>query len=230
MRIKDFDKFQHFKDRSPPWIKLYRDILDDPDWHALDAESAKILVMLWLVASEDKSMQGNLPDVRKLAFRLRIEQKQLEKSLNKLSHWVEQGDINLISDEYQSDAPEERREETEKKSRAARFDFVGALVSAGVSEALANDYVSVRKAKKCVQTETAFNLFSDEVKKSGLSCSEAVSLCCKKNWGGFDSSWVKHEDRTSIASSGNDPEELITLPNGQQITRKRQQWLLEMTR
>ena len=29
MRIKNWNRFQHFKDRKPPWIKLYRDILDD---------------------------------------------------------------------------------------------------------------------------------------------------------------------------------------------------------
>ena len=32
-RIRNFDKFQHFKDRRPPWIKLYRDLLEDLDWH-----------------------------------------------------------------------------------------------------------------------------------------------------------------------------------------------------
>ena len=117
-RIKNFEKFQHFKDRSPPWIKLYRDILDDPDWHELDPESAKVLVMLWLIASEDETKQGNLPEMKKLAFRLRIEQKRLEKLCIKLSHWLEQTDIELISSGYQTDAPErageeERREETE---------------------------------------------------------------------------------------------------------------------
>ena len=51
MKIKNWSQFQHFKDRRPPWIKLYRDILDDIEWHELDAKSAKVLVMLWLIAS-----------------------------------------------------------------------------------------------------------------------------------------------------------------------------------
>ncbi len=29
-RIKNWDKFQHFKNRRPPWIKLHREILDQP--------------------------------------------------------------------------------------------------------------------------------------------------------------------------------------------------------
>lgn len=116
MRIKNFSKFQHFKDRRPPWVKLYRDILDDPDWHELDAESAKILVMLWLIASEDEEQQGKLPDAKKLAFRLRITQKQLEKVCINLSHWLEQDDISLISDCNQADTPERTREETETET------------------------------------------------------------------------------------------------------------------
>lgn len=114
IRIKDFSKFQHFKDRSPPWVKLYRDILDDPDWHELDGESAKILVMLWLIASEDETKQGLLPDDRKLRFRLRITEKALEQSLTKLSHWLERVDIEVISDRYHIDAPERAGEETEE--------------------------------------------------------------------------------------------------------------------
>jgi hypothetical protein len=114
IRIKDFSKFQHFKDRSPPWVKLYRDILDDPDWHELDGDSAKILVMLWLIASEDETKQGLLPDDRKLRFRLRITEKALEHALTKLSHWLERADIAVISDRYQLDAPERAGEETEE--------------------------------------------------------------------------------------------------------------------
>lgn len=113
-RIKDYARFQHFKDRRPPWIKLYRDILDDPDWHGLDAGLAKKLVMLWLIASEDEAKQGNLPDNRRLCFRLRITEKELEQALSKLSHWLEQVDINTISSRYHIDAPETETEtETE---------------------------------------------------------------------------------------------------------------------
>lgn len=116
LRIKDFSKFQHFKDRNPPWVKLYRDILDDPDWHELDGESAKILVMLWLIASEDETKQGCLPDSRKLCFRLRITEKVLEQAVIKLSHWLEHVDITVISDRYQPDAPERAGEETETET------------------------------------------------------------------------------------------------------------------
>jgi hypothetical protein len=115
MKIKNWSKFQHFKDRKPPWVKLYRDLLDDLDWHELDPKAAKVLVMLWLIASED---EGNIPPTKQLAFRLRMTEKDTEVCIFKLSHWLEQSDINLISERYQDDAPETETEtelETKKE-------------------------------------------------------------------------------------------------------------------
>jgi hypothetical protein len=116
MRIKHWNKFQHFKDRKPPWVKLYRDLLDDLDWHELDAQASKVLVMLWLIASED---EGRIPPTKTLAFRLRMTEKQTNDCLNKLSHWLEQDDINTISERYQDDSLETEREtETDKEKEA----------------------------------------------------------------------------------------------------------------
>lgn len=106
LRIKNWSKHQHFKDRTPPWIKLYREILDDPDWHDLEGDAAKVLVNLWLVASEDETRKGRLPDTRRLVFRLRMKESQLNQALTKLGHWLIQDDISVISDRYQDDAPE----------------------------------------------------------------------------------------------------------------------------
>ena len=114
MQIKNWVKFQHFKDRRPPWIKLYRDILDDPEWHSLDAQSSKVLIMLWLIASEDKTNQGCLPGIKRLAFRLRMGEEDLSSCLSRLSHWVYRNDIVLISPRHQ-DGPPETETETEKE-------------------------------------------------------------------------------------------------------------------
>jgi hypothetical protein len=115
MQIKNWKKFQHFKDRKPPWVKLYRDLLDDIEWFELDPKAAKVLTMLWLIASED---DGNIPTVKQLAFRLRMSEKETEVCISKLSHWLIQDDNTTISTRYQDDAPETETEtelETEKE-------------------------------------------------------------------------------------------------------------------
>lgn len=116
-RIKNWGKFQHFKDRRPPWIKLYRDILDDPDWFALDPKSAKVLVMLWLMASED---DGYLPDMKNLVFRLRTTEQEVRQIVSDLSHWIEEvnsRDDKVISQRYQDDAPEKRQRRDRDRDR-----------------------------------------------------------------------------------------------------------------
>ena len=116
MKIKNWSKFQHFKDRRPPWVKLYRDLLDDMEWHDLDPLSSKVLVTLWLLASEDDEQQGKLPNIKTLSWRLRLPQEQVLNCINKLSHWLEQDDINVISSGYQDDLPETETE-TERETK-----------------------------------------------------------------------------------------------------------------
>lgn len=127
IKVKDWNKFQHFKDRKPPWIKLYRDILDDLEWHELDPVAAKALVAIWLIASEN---DGELLEMKKLAFRLRVSEKQAISIVSQLDHWLIQDDINVISDRYQDDSLEietetyrkekETKKETEKRERTPR--------------------------------------------------------------------------------------------------------------
>ena len=106
-KIKNWNKFQHFKDRRPPWVKLYRDLLDDLEWFELDPVSSKNLINLWLIASE---YDGCLPSIEILSFRLRLKKQEVERVLSCLSHWLEQDDISLISKRYQSDSTERERE------------------------------------------------------------------------------------------------------------------------
>ena len=89
MKIKNWDKHQRFKTKQPPWIKLHKCLIDDPEWHELDPVAAKILIMLWLLASEDKTMHGCLPPIKKIAFRLRMSEVLLNKELKKLGHWLD---------------------------------------------------------------------------------------------------------------------------------------------
>lgn len=134
MRVKGWAKFQHFKDRKPPWIKLYRDLLDDLEWFQLPPESAKLLINLWLIASENN---GNLPDIKVISFRCHTDIKVISKILPTLSHWLEeseanssmyQDDITVISDRYQDDTLEreterEKETETEKERESTRKKY-----------------------------------------------------------------------------------------------------------
>lgn len=115
-RVKGWKKFQHFKDRKPPWVKLYRDLLDDMEWHELDGASAKALISIWLIASEN---DGELPEMKRLAFRLRMSEAACISICSNLSHYLEQVDNAPISTRYQDD-PLETERETEEETETER--------------------------------------------------------------------------------------------------------------
>ena len=183
MRIKNWNKFQHFKDRKPPWVKLYRDLLDDIDWHELDAQASKVLVMLWLIASEE---DGNIPATKTLAFRLRMTEKQTIDCLNKLSHWLEQDDINVISERYQADSLETETETYKEKEKETKKMQAPDGVSSGIWES----FVAQRKASRAVITETVIKSIQREANKAGWTLEQALAECAARGWRGFKADWV----------------------------------------
>jgi hypothetical protein len=51
LRVKNWEKFQHYKKRNPPWIRLYNEVLDDYAFGRLQDASKWHAVGLWLLAS-----------------------------------------------------------------------------------------------------------------------------------------------------------------------------------
>ena len=86
LRPRNWGKFQHYKDRRPPWIRLYHSLLDDRAFWALKGEDSKYLVAIWLIASE--SQTGDLPSVEDLSFRLRLTPKKTQELLERLNQWI----------------------------------------------------------------------------------------------------------------------------------------------
>jgi hypothetical protein len=193
MRIKNWNKFQHFKDRKPPWVKLYRDLLDDIEWHELDAQASKVLVMLWLIASEE---DGKVPSSKTLAFRLRMSEKQTMDCLNKLSHWLEHDDISAISDRYQDDGLETETETETKKEKETKKIHA----PKGVSIEIWNSFVAQRKANRAVITETVIRSIEREAVKAGWSLEQALAECAARGWRGFKAEWVM--EKQNLTKSG----------------------------
>jgi len=50
-RIKQWEVHQHYKDRSPPWIKLHRDLLTSQTWVMLDDDKKALAVACMLLAA-----------------------------------------------------------------------------------------------------------------------------------------------------------------------------------
>ena len=53
--VKNWDEFQHYKDRNPPWIKLHNHLLDDYEFECLGDAAKGHLLCIWMLASRTKN-------------------------------------------------------------------------------------------------------------------------------------------------------------------------------
>jgi hypothetical protein len=132
MRIKNWDKYNHYKHKSDmKWFKCYgRDLLNDADFMMMDDVKQVTLFKLWCLASES---QGNLPQVSEIAFRLRKPIDFVEKMLKELDTWLVSGES--LDKVYTNSMTDKIREDKIIKT-IVRFDDFW------------NEYPSVRKTNK----------------------------------------------------------------------------------
>jgi hypothetical protein len=60
--IRNWHKFQHYKDRNPPWIKLHYAIFSSQEWVMLDDSSKLLMVVCMLIASQNEGRIPNSPE------------------------------------------------------------------------------------------------------------------------------------------------------------------------
>jgi uncharacterized phage protein (TIGR02220 family) len=70
LRVKNWEEFQHYKDRNPPWIKLHRTLLDDYEFSCLQDASKAHLILIWLFASQRDGLVPNQPKFLKMKLGL----------------------------------------------------------------------------------------------------------------------------------------------------------------
>mgnify|MGYP003342544218 FL=1 len=184
---KNWDNFQHYKHRSPPWIKLHKNLLDDMAFQRLPVASKALAPMLWLLASE--SNDGVIHrSAEEIAFRLRMTEKEVLSAIKPLidnGFFIDDSSMlaSCLQDATTETEKRQRRVETEKETETPN----------GVSSQVFKDYLEVRKTKKAKWTETALKGLIRESEKANISLQDAMELCCARGWVGFKAEWIKDQ-------------------------------------
>lgn len=80
---KNWDSFQHYKDRAPSWIKLHKGLLTDFRFSRLPVASRALAPMLWLLASEYE--RGEITaTMEEIAFRMHMTERDLVEAISPL--------------------------------------------------------------------------------------------------------------------------------------------------
>jgi len=124
--VKNWDEFQHYKDRNPPWIKLHRALLDDYEFARLPDASKAHLMLIWLLASQS---EGRIPaDPKFLQAKLGLDKQPDLQVLVDSGFLIAEQSASTLLQQGASNAldlarsREKRREEAEESiARFGRF-------------------------------------------------------------------------------------------------------------
>lgn len=196
MLITNWSAWQTFrKDRgTPPWIKVYRNLLSNEQWVELTDSEKGQLVSMWLLAA-DKN--GEIPDSPKMIQRMAMLDKQ--PNINKfielgfLTTACQPHDNQEINPRPQLDAPEKRRVETEESKKIIAHDLDFTYLTMSESEVLEVSRIR-KKNKGGVITQRVINGLAKEfcaARKLGLTNDQILTEWELRGWKSFKAEWIK---------------------------------------
>jgi hypothetical protein len=83
--IQAWDRFQHYKDRDPPWVKLYRDLLTSESWVLGTDASRLVQVASVLLAARYGNRIPYRYDLIKKVAHLEMSEKQFDQAVTHLA-------------------------------------------------------------------------------------------------------------------------------------------------
>ena len=175
--VKNWSDFQHYKDRSPPWIKLHRTLLDDFDFQCLPVASRALAPMLWLLAAEHKDGLVCI-DPDRIAFRLRMSSKEAAQAVTPL---IEKGFLIVASNalaDCKQDAIPETETETETETEAEEATPLGAGAPPfGVHQPIVDAYHELLPRCQTISTPSPRRL-----KRLANAAKLAKRVCASNGW------------------------------------------------
>lgn len=203
------------------WIKLHK-TLKDWEWYD-DHNATRLLVHLLLsVNYEDKTWKGQtikagtiVTSWENLAKEVGLSVKQIRTAMDKLERSKEVARyttnkwqaVSLIkwaklqvqcdNEGKQTGKPRATTKES-KEIKNTKYSFLASLIDNGFDEKLSREWMEVRKQKKAVNTQTAFDDFMTQVKKHGGDRNKILRKCVERSWKGFNHTWLEKENDTLL--------------------------------
>jgi len=89
---------------------------------------------------------------------------------------------------------------TKNKPRKEKIEYgLEDILKLGVDEQKAKDWISVRKKKRLLLTQSALEHMAMEASKVGLTLKDAIEYCSLKSWAGFESRYIDKGDQRFIS-------------------------------
>jgi hypothetical protein len=106
--------------------------------------------------------------------------------------------VQPIAPAYNHQEPSIEPSGNHKENSAEKFSALSELISLGVEEQTAKDWLQVRKEKKAAATKTAIDGIAREAGKAKIGLQDALSICCERGWQGFKAEWIEKNNKGAI--------------------------------
>lgn len=93
------------------------------------------------------------------------------------------------------------KESKANEKKGNNFDAFAFMNVLGFDENLIIDFLKVRKAKKAVNTERAFQSIIKEIEKTGIHKNEVLLKMIVRSWAGFEAKWLENEKKSKTNQS-----------------------------
>lgn len=164
LKIKNWSKFQHYKDRNPPWIKLHCDIFTSEDWVMLADASKLLAVACMVIASKNNGCVPNDPHyIKRVAYLEELPNLKplidcgfLENMLADASD-CKQDIADARPETYRTDLKRKKKEPKGSKEKKPKFDPEQFALPEWLEPYCKEweGWLEVRKAKRAPPTEQA---------------------------------------------------------------------------
>ena len=184
IRVVNWEHYQHYKNRNPPWIKLYTRLIDGDSrefGRLKDEEKWQFLAILMLASRQ----QNAIPfDLDWISERLRLRSKLNLKALE-ATGMIEVAEVASIAlaDCKQDAIPEESREEKRERQSAALAKAPAAHVRIFEEESRKADVIAAIEKADAVQLASALRTCGSE--------DEFRRVCAA--WFASDDEWIKEK-------------------------------------
>lgn len=136
--IPTWDEYQHYRDRTPPWIKLHRAMLTSRAWVSLDAQGRELMIALMILAAENDNATPADPGY--------IQRRAFLAGPPDLQRLVDVGFIEIVEPKAKRSRPPAKR-----KRHESGPEHVASSALAGASNSLQN---AIPETETQVGTET----------------------------------------------------------------------------
>ena len=160
LKVKNWEEFQHYKDRNPPWIKLHRSLLTDYKFACLQDASKLHLMLIWLLASQTNNEIPN--DAKYLQNLLNLDERPNLKELIEKGFLVFEHDASEVLAECKQVAMPETETETETEYPSSGDD-------GDTDSAFAEFWEAYPKKVEKKKSETAFRRLTKTKQLAALS-------------------------------------------------------------